>query len=163
MGVVCEVARMKTRTKESVWELLPRFVIHAETPPPQWHRPSLRMAARIGGDAGRPPLQTFTKPGDPADPPYLKAKTRGHARRRGTAAVRGRFSLIAETTLERLWHRPVKDPSNPVHQTREALGNRHHGAPRWPRLSATLFSTIRRRTFPALVFLGLVRLDRARG
>lgn len=68
---------------------------------------------RIGGDAGRPPLQTFSKPGDPPDPPYLETKPAVIPIDVGRQLFVDDF-LIAETTLKRVWHRPVKDPSNPV-------------------------------------------------
>lgn len=110
MGLVREVARMKTHW--IVWSFCLASVIHAETLPNGIVLPD-EWPPRIGGDAGRPPLQTFTKPGDPPDPPYLKAKPAVIPIDVGRQLFVDDF-LIAETTLKRVWHRPVKDPSNPV-------------------------------------------------
>ena len=68
---------------------------------------------RIGGDAGKPPLETFSKPGDPPALPYLKTKPAVIDTDLGRQLFVDDF-LIAETTLQRVWHQPVKSDANPV-------------------------------------------------
>ena len=68
---------------------------------------------RIGGDAGRPPLETFSKPGAPPEPPYLKTKPAVIDIDLGRQLFVDDF-LIASTTLKRVWHQPVKHVGNPV-------------------------------------------------
>ena len=68
---------------------------------------------RIGGDAGKPPLETFSKPADPPEPPYLKKKPEVIPIDVGRQLFVDDF-LIAETTLKRVWHQPVKCEMNPV-------------------------------------------------
>ncbi len=68
---------------------------------------------RIGGYAGKPPLETFSKPGDPPEPPYLKTKPAVIDIDVGRQLFVDDF-LIAETNLKRVWHPPVKHTGNPV-------------------------------------------------
>ena len=68
---------------------------------------------RIGGYAGKPPLETFSKPGDPPEPPYLKTKPAVIDIDVGRQLFVDDF-LIAETNLKRVWHQPVKHTVNPV-------------------------------------------------
>jgi hypothetical protein len=68
---------------------------------------------RVGGHAGTPPLETWRKPGDPPEPPYLKTKPAVIHIDTGRQLLVDDF-LIASTTLKRVWHPPVKHVGNPV-------------------------------------------------
>lgn len=68
---------------------------------------------RVGGQAGTPPLETWRKPGDPPEPPYLKTKPAVIHIDTGRQPFVDDF-LIASTTLKRVWHSPVKHVGNPV-------------------------------------------------
>lgn len=86
----------------SAGETLPNGIVLPDEWPP-----------RIGGDAGKPPLQSFSKPGDPPDPPYLTNKPAVIDIDLGRQLFVDDF-LIAETNLKRVWHQPVKHEGNPV-------------------------------------------------
>lgn len=83
-------------------ETLPNGIVLPEEWPP-----------RIGGAAGKAPLQTYSKPGDAPTPPYLKTKPAVINIDVGRQLFVDDF-LIAETNLKRVWHQPVKHAGNPV-------------------------------------------------
>uniref|UniRef100_UPI003783105A glycosyl hydrolase family 32 n=1 Tax=Prosthecobacter sp. TaxID=1965333 RepID=UPI003783105A len=92
--------------------LLSGFVHGGETLPNGIVLP-VEWPPRIGGDAGKPPLETFSKPGDPPEPPYLKTKPAVIEIDLGRQLFVDDF-LISEMTLKRVWHQPVKFADNPV-------------------------------------------------
>lgn len=67
----------------------------------------------IGGSSGKPPLETFSKPGDPPEPPYLKNKPKVINIDVGRQLFVDDF-LIESTTLKRVWQQPRKFTGNPV-------------------------------------------------
>ncbi len=95
-----------------VYLLLVAFVHGGETLPNGIVLPD-EWPPRINGYMGKPPLQTFSKPGDPPTPPYLERKPAVISIDTGRQLLVDDF-LIAETNLKRVWHRPVKHAENPV-------------------------------------------------
>ncbi len=68
---------------------------------------------RIGGHQGEEILKAWTKPGDPPSPPYLDNPPAVIPIDVGRQLLVDDF-LIERTTLERVWHKPVKFEGNPV-------------------------------------------------